>query len=579
MPIGRWLLRDELDLVAAEARRTMPARVVIAFIMAGFMTVNLGLGTALPWVAVTLAAEIWAVRATREPIAGRPNSMVQRLSYAGSMVMGCAAWSGAAALFWFTGESALRLAGVCVLASQMIHAQAFGFRAPLALAVLGGLPATLLIVLTSFFGGFSGVQLGTLATLATLSVVYVANSALENRKAAEALEAAQREAVAANHAKSAFLAMMSHELRTPMNGVLGMAHALKGSALDARQASQVEMLIRSGDGLMEILNDILDISKIEAGRLELETTAFDLIEVGARVRDLWADVADAKDLALVYEVAPGAPTWLHGDPNRIRQVMLNLVSNALKFTDRGEVRLGIRPLPGAGPDRARFEVSVADTGMGISRDQQDKLFQAFSQAEAATARKFGGTGLGLAICKQLSRMMGGDILVESEPGRGSIFRVTLELPIAEPGESAHEAEGPEGLSGLRILVAEDNAINQAVARAILEAAGAAIEVADDGAQALDMLRARPFDLVLMDVHMPRMGGIEALQRIRAGEAGPPDRPVVALTADAMSGDDERLRALGFDAVQPKPIQPMALIIAIAEVCAGAPAEQPHSKSA
>lgn len=570
MPTGRALLNDELDVVAAEARRTMGARVAIAFVMAAFLALNLGYALAAGWLAVTLAGEVWTHRATRDPAAGLSNSRLQRLSYAGTMVLGSVVWSGAAALYWLSGETALRLAALCILASQMIHAQAFGFRSPLALAILGGPAAVLVIVLTAFFGDFSGLHLATVVSLATLAVVYVGNSAVENRKAAHALEAAQREAVAASHAKSAFLAMMSHELRTPMNGVLGMAHALQGSSLDARQADQVEMLIRSGDGLMAILNDILDISKIEAGKLELEETSFDLVELGARVHDLWTEVAAAKDLALVYEVADGAPDWLYGDPNRIRQIVLNLVSNALKFTDQGEVRLTLRPQSGAGEGRARFEISVSDTGPGLTPEQQARLFHPFVQAEASTARRFGGTGLGLAICKQLSKMMGGDIVVESEPGRGSIFRVVLELPYAERTRAAPAEDEAPGLTGRRILVAEDNVINQAVARAILEAAGAEIEVAEDGVQALDLLRSRPFDLVLMDVHMPHMDGIEALNRIRAGEAGAPDRPVVALTADAMSGDDARLLALGFDAVEPKPIRPATLITTLAEICARAP---------
>ncbi|MBP6545287.1 MAG: response regulator, partial [Phenylobacterium sp.] len=383
---------------------------------------------------------------------------------------------------------------------------------------------------------------------------------------AEALESAQREAVEANQAKSAFLAMMSHELRTPMNGVLGMEHALKQTRLDDRQAAQVEMLIRSGDGLMAILNDILDVSKIEAGKLELEEIAFDLSEVGARVIDLWRETASAKGLALSYELAPGAPRWLAGDPNRIRQIMLNLVSNALKFTQDGEVRLTVRPVIAQGEDTARFEIAVSDTGIGITPDQQARLFQSFAQADAATTRKFGGTGLGLAICRQLTDLMGGEITVESEPDRGSVFRVTLELPRADAVDLAEPEAESGGLSHLTLLVAEDNPINQAVVRAVLEAVGARLETANDGVEALDMLRERTFDLVLMDVHMPRMDGIEALRRIRAGETGDARQPVIALTADAMPGEDQTLMAHGFDDVQPKPIQPMALIAAILDAC-------------
>jgi CheY-like chemotaxis protein len=370
--------------------------------------------------------------------------------------------------------------------------------------------------------------------------------------------------------------VMSHELRTPLNGILGMANALKGGRLDPIQARQVDLLVGSGDGLMTILNDILDVSKIEAGRLDLETTAFDLVELGERVHDLWRDLAAAKGVRLVYDVASGTPRWLTGDPTRIRQIMLNLTSNALKFTEAGEVRLALRPLTNVSGDPCaeRIEITVSDTGIGITEDQRANLFESFSQADASTTRRFGGTGLGLAICRQLADLMGGVIEVESQPGRGSLFRVVLELPRAEPpGDSQDEIEGEAepsdsagGIAGRRILVAEDNLINQAVARAILEAVGARLDVAHDGVEALEMLAAGDFDVVLMDVHMPRMGGIEALSRIRAGEAGHPGLPVIALTADAMPGEDDKLLALGFDDVQGKPIQPMALITAIALAC-------------
>jgi signal transduction histidine kinase len=560
----RRLLTDQLDLVAAEARATLWARVGISVVVILLMGLNLGPTIAVICFAGLMAGEAWTWRATAAPAAGRPNTLRQRLNYVGTMVAVTSIWASMAAFYWWSGEAALRLVAVCILASQLIHAQAFAFRSKLALALLAGPPALLLVGMPILFGGFTGIQLATVAVMVSLSVIYVANSAILNMKAAQALEDAQQEAVAANEAKSAFLAMMSHELRTPMNGVLGMAHVLRLSDLNERQADQVEMLIRSGDGLMTILNDILDISKIEAGKLELETTAFDLTDVCARVCDLWTEVARAKGLSLTCEIAPGAPRWVTGDPTRIRQILLNLVSNALKFTDHGEVRLSLARRDGARQGHERFEIVVADSGLGMTPDQQVRLFQSFSQADASTARRFGGTGLGLAICKQLSALMGGQIAVESAPGQGSTFRVALELPRAEPLAVVQASDAGGGLSGLRILVAEDNPINQAVVRAILEAMGAEIEAANDGGEALEMLIARPFDLVLMDIHMPRMDGIAALRAIRAGEAGTPAVPVIALTADAMAGEDQRLLALGFDGVQPKPIRPAALVEAIAQ---------------
>ncbi|MDO8379976.1 ATP-binding protein [Phenylobacterium sp.] len=562
----RGLLNDQIDAVAIESRTTIWVRAALSLVSAGLFSLHFGVAPAAGWLAAVAASEAWSWWVNRDIFAGRANTQARRLMFVLALTAVSLIWSGAAIAYWRTGSQALQLVAVAIFASQMIHAQCFAFRSKLALTLVAGIPAATLLYLVTFAGGFHGAPLLTLVATAALAVLYLFTSAVLNMKAAQALEDAQREAVEANQAKSAFLAMMSHELRTPMNGVLGMAHALKQTRLDDRQATQVEMLIRSGDGLMAILNDILDVSKIEAGRLELETIAFDLTEVGARVCDLWREVANARGLQLTYEVAPGAPRWVAGDPNRLRQIMLNLVSNALKFTESGEVRLSIRPQIAA-QDGARFEIAVSDTGIGISPDQQARLFQSFAQAEAATSRRFGGTGLGLAICRQLTDLMGGVIAVESEPGRGSIFRVLLELPLAEALDLVEPEAPGGGLSGVRILVAEDNPINQAVARAILEAVGARLETANDGVEALDMLRDGAFDLVLMDVHMPRMTGIEALRRIRAGEAGPADIPVIALTADAMPGEDAKLWGHGFDGVQPKPIQPMALIAAILEACA------------
>jgi CheY-like chemotaxis protein len=258
-----------------------------------------------------------------------------------------------------------------------------------------------------------------------------------------------------------------------------------------------------------------------------------------------------------------------GDATRLRQILNNLVSNAVKFTEHGAITVRIRQLSGARPGAALLEISVQDTGIGLTPDQAARLFQPFVQAEASTTRRFGGTGLGLAICRRLARLMGGDITVESAAGRGSTFRVRLEAQIAQPPQRLDEEDQAEAsgqlrdITGLHILVVEDNPVNCAVARAVLAASGAEITVASDGVEALEALRRGRFDVVLMDIHMPRMDGVEALTAIRAGETGDPDTTVIALTADAMEGEALRLLYLGFDAVQPKPIQPAQLIMTIA----------------
>ncbi|MDR3512332.1 MAG: ATP-binding protein [Caulobacteraceae bacterium] len=567
-----WLaLFDEsLDTAALEERRTVVARVLTASVAVAFLALNVGVIVGAAWFGAVLACEA-ALWLSAEPLSPpQQPRLAFRMVYAVCELAQTVAWTASAVLYWSTGRPALQIVAVAILAGQLLHAQSFAFQSRLAL-ILGGVPPTLcLIVLPTFFGGFGGLAQFTVALSLVVAVLYAINAARENlattralRKAQEDARAQTERALAANAAKSSFLAMMSHELRTPMNGVLGMAHALKATQLDPRQADYVGMLVKSGDGLMTLLNDILDISKVEAGKLEFEHVPFDLRDLGARACDLWSDVAAEKGVKLVYEVDPTAPDWVTGDPTRVRQIMLNLISNALKFTREGEVRLRISAAP---PTRASdgVEIAVSDTGVGIADEQHSHIFSVFAQADASTARNFGGSGLGLAICKQLAEGMGGDIVLESRLGEGSTFTVTLPLPAAE-GDHRDEphAEGGD-LAGRSILVVEDNPINRTVARAILEATGATVVTANDGLEALEALRAGDFDVVLMDVHMPRLGGPETLARIRAGEAGRPDTPVIALTADAFAAEDGWLAALGFDAVQPKPIRPAELLSVIAQ---------------
>jgi signal transduction histidine kinase/CheY-like chemotaxis protein len=575
----RLTLDEGFDALATDTIRTMPFRLFLTGVTGALMAANLGWRIGGPWLAVALALDIWSFSINRDPPAA-PSRGLRIARLIGTVIMS-AVWTTAAALYWRTGERAFQIVAIAQLGSLMVVSQSLSFQSLLGSLAIGALPAIALFVLPVLMGGFGGLQIFTLVLVTALTLVYVANDARDNarhagalRDAQAALEARQIEveaererAIAANRAKSAFLAMMSHELRTPMNGVLGMAHAMSQTRLDPQQAEHMDMLIRSGEGLMTILGDILDISKIEAGRLELETIAFDLHELGERVRDLWAAPAATKGLALAYDLDPAAPRWLMGDPTRLQQILTNLVSNAVKFTAEGEVRLMVRAL-GEGGGKARIELKVSDTGIGMSDEQRAKVFESFTQADISTTRRFGGTGLGLSICKDLASLMGGEIVVESQAGQGSTFGVTVELATAEAPAPAKASPEASDIAGRRVLVADDHPINQAVARSILEAAGAEVTCAGDGAEALRLLAADAFDAVLMDVHMPRMDGLEALRRLRAGEGGRPETPVIALTADAMAGVDDELMAHGFDAVEPKPIRPAHLIGAIALACAG-----------
>jgi signal transduction histidine kinase/ActR/RegA family two-component response regulator len=375
---------------------------------------------------------------------------------------------------------------------------------------------------------------------------------------AVALAKSRDQATAANQAKSAFLAMMSHELRTPLNGVLGMAHALAASSLDERQHRYVEVIESSGQSLLTILNDILDLSKIEAGRLEFEAIPYGPSDLIDSLVALWSVPVAEKGLVLAVEFED-IPAWVVGDPTRLRQILTNLLSNALKFTERGEIRLSVCY---DADQRLRFQ--VADTGAGMSSAVQAKLFRDFSQGDASTGRKFGGTGLGLSISRRLCRMMGGDLEAESVEGAGSTFKGSVQAPAAAAPAGTAEAEAQPELPQLRILAVDDNASNRAVVEALLHALGLSVTLAFDGAEALNILHSTPIDLVLMDINMPVMNGLEALAAIRGGKAGDPCVRVVALTADDMAGDHERYIAKGFDGHLGKPIQPAALVEVLAE---------------
>jgi signal transduction histidine kinase/CheY-like chemotaxis protein/HPt (histidine-containing phosphotransfer) domain-containing protein len=364
---------------------------------------------------------------------------------------------------------------------------------------------------------------------------------------------------AATRAKSDFLAMMSHEIRTPLGGVLGMLHLLLDTPLTERQRHYTETIRESGEALLGILNDILDFSKMEAGKLELQPVDFDLGGVVASVITLLEPRAREKQLALESTLAPDIPRTLRGDAPRLRQVLLNLVGNAIKFTDAGAVRVEVVRVD----DHPTLRFAVADTGIGIANDAQQRLFREFSQVDHSSGRRFGGTGLGLAISRKIVAAMGGEIGVDSVPGHGSTFRFTVVLEPAA-GEVAREAPPIEAaVPPLRILVAEDNPVNREVAVGLLRRRGHEVDVVADGRAAVEAVRAQAYDAVLMDVHMPEMDGIEATREIRRLPGGQGDVPIIALSASAMRNAVERALAAGMNGHLTKPLDPVALAVALA----------------
>jgi signal transduction histidine kinase/ActR/RegA family two-component response regulator len=399
------------------------------------------------------------------------------------------------------------------------------------------------------------------------------------------LEAAKTAAEAADRAKSAFLAQMSHEIRTPMNGVLGMADALSRTRLDEAQARMLAVIQDSGDTLLVLLNDVLDLAKIEAGKLELESVDFSLSEIIRSTEAMFTPRAHQKGISFAVNGSEACQIWCKGDPTRIKQIFYNLISNAVKFTHQGSVMVELRATQ-VGVDRYDVAFSVTDTGIGIAPEVQARLFQRFSQAETNTNRKFGGTGLGLAICKELAAMMGGQVHLESQVGRGSTFRFAVSLAkghapertMASQFEDTRGQEASEGAQ-LRVLAAEDNAHNRLVLQMLLEQVGIEPVFAENGQIAVDLWSQGHFDLILMDVQMPVMSGPEATSVIRAleSEQKRPRTPIIALTANAMTHHVQECLAAGMDAHVAKPIRPEVLFAAIEHALAeGDPTEAPLS---
>ena len=406
--------------------------------------------------------------------------------------------------------------------------------------------------------------LGTGAVIAieAAGILYVAHLCVAVRHAWLNTQAIH----AANRAKSTFLATVSHEIRTPLNGILGMAQAMGGDALSPAQAARLDVIRQSGQALVTLLNDVLDMSKIEAGKIELELVEFDLSPPVTEAWHAFSGAAEAKGLTLALAIAPDAEGVYLGDPTRLRQIVYNLLSNAVKFTERGGVEIEVSRQGDS------VTIAVTDTGPGLAQAQLKNLFQRFSQGDLSRTRTHGGTGLGLAICRELARLMGGEVQATSSPGEGSTFSLTVplervgEVVASEPEPVAVGAPLPRA-DALRVLAAEDNRVNQIVLRTLLEQAGVDATIVEDGLDAVEAWRTGEWDVVLLDVQMPRMDGPAAAGVIRAEEArsGRRRTPIIALTADVMTHQLAEYRRAGMDACVAKPIEVQHLFAALSQV--------------
>jgi signal transduction histidine kinase/ActR/RegA family two-component response regulator len=568
---SRQRLSQGMRLYGASARNTWP-RVAASVAVACVSAQSVGLVWTGAWLAVVwigLVIGVWLMSLFERDLSPAAQA---RLTHVVSLnnVVSTVVQVGMLMAIWATGDDLGRAFALVAtfISSAYVLLQYYSDLGRFRLLLAPYVAAFLYFAfdLSRGAGWRAGAILTCVAALVSMTNFFFLSRRLLDRSRTSLRQARQRAqqgevaAEAANAAKSTFLATMSHEIRTPLNGVLGMAQAMAGDDLSDRQRDRLSVIHRSGEALLAILNDVLDLSKIEAGKLELERLEFELAEVARGAYSAFTALANKKGLSFALDIGEARGRYL-GDPTRLRQILYNLISNALKFTEQGEIRVTARR------DGETLEISVTDTGVGIPPESLSKLFAKFDQLDSSTTRRFGGTGLGLAICRELAQLMAGEIEVVSDLGLGSTF--TLRVPLPWVGEEKAVCPATEPLSAqpeiaLRVLAAEDNAVNQLVLKTLLHQMGVDPTVVENGQQAVAAWEAGDWDVILMDIQMPVMDGLTATAAIRNLEAdtGRPRTPIVALTANAMSHQVEQYALAGMDGHVAKPIQAAELFAAL-----------------
>jgi len=562
------------------------ARNVIVQVVGIAMVAIMGLSaTKWPLVAIWTALAIGTLalehRLLRIIEAGGGFSRSAQLWSAPLRVLATTIYAIAALVLIAKGGPGAKLFAFALMSASMVHVLMRYYRSP---RILIACVTPYLVVVTLVTVGLtmSAVRahewlaaLGSTFTVATIALQFwsaraqLAGGWDELMTARQQAEARAIAADGANRAKSQFLANMSHELRTPLNGVLGMAQALHDDRLTSVQQERVTIIRRSSETLLAVLNDLVDLSKLEASAIEIEVAEFELDELMRGVAANYQPQAEKKGLSFHTEVTEAACGHFLGDSARIRRILYSLVDNAVKFTSAGEVSLRADAADG------QLAFLVRDTGIGISAEDQTHLFEGFFQADASLSRRYQGNGIGLAICGEFARLMGGEVAVESQLGEGSTFRLTLPLERAQASAAAQGAVADEECGGeLRVLAAEDNAVNQIVLKTLLAPAGIEPTLVANGQEAIDAWESQSWDIVLMDIQMPEMNGIDATRAIRRREAetGRARTPIVAVTANAMAEQVAEYHAVGMDGVVAKPLDIAALFGAMESALAGGSAE-------
>ena len=544
-------------LLAAVRRKELPTRLIIAVVLAA---VGYWLAPSvwpLVWLAAVVVSQLGDMAVYRN-ISGEPGKG-RVAAWAVSTAVSTAIYSALAVYLWlFAGDSG-HMFGMLLAAGGLLHVTIHMHHVRLML-VAAALPHALV-----FFGlPLASVIRGDIQMWVIVlgAVMYVAHLIVAFRQAdatTREIQAERHRAEEASKAKSDFLATISHEIRTPMNAIVSAANLLSGSRLNRAQREQVEMLTDANDVLLSLLNDVLDLSKIEAGKMTIEAADADLRRMLEGLQRLWQPRAADKGLDLQLVVADEVPPVVRVDPLRLKQILFNLISNAVKFTQAGSVTVTLSVTPG----RERLAFEVADTGVGIPDEVMRRLFGVFEQGDAGTTRAHGGSGLGLAISRRLASLMDGSLDAASTPGEGSVFRLTLPLERSAAGAAPEADEAaelaPETLFGLRILAAEDHPVNRRVLELLLAPLGCEIAFCEDGGKAVEMAGIEAFDAILMDMQMPVLDGLEATRRIKAGGGPNATAPVIALTANALEHHRAAWAEVGVDLFVSKPIDPRQLV--------------------